>query len=77
MEIKINDLKSSEASLLADKESFLGEIRDLSTEELTISGGGGYGKGHSGGSRGRSGGKGHSGGSRSNSGSHGYCYCYH
>ncbi len=46
MGININDLSPLGASLLSDNESFLGNIRDLSAEELKISGGGG----HSGGS---------------------------
>jgi len=45
MGININDLSPLGASLLSDNESFLGNIRDLSAEELKISGGGGYGCG--------------------------------
>ncbi len=47
MGINITDLSPLGASLLADNESFLDNVRDLSTEELKISGGGGYGGGYS------------------------------
>jgi hypothetical protein len=57
MGIKINDLAPAGANLFSDSESFMDNIRSLSEDELKISGGGGYGGGHSGG-----GGKGHSGG---------------
>jgi hypothetical protein len=60
MGININDLDLSGASLFADNENFLGDLRELSSEELKLTGGGGN-SGHSGHSRG-SGGKGHSGG---------------
>jgi hypothetical protein len=45
MGININDLSPLGASLLSDNESFLGNIRDLSAEELKVSGGGGHGYG--------------------------------
>jgi hypothetical protein len=50
MGININDLSPLGASLLSDNESFLGNIRDLSAEELKISGGGGYSGGYGSGS---------------------------
>ena len=59
MEIRINDLNPNEASLLLDEENFLNEVRDLSSEELKITGGSGYGGkggGFSGGGRGKGGG---------------------
>ena len=60
MEIRIDDLNPNEASLLLDEENFLNEVRDLSTEELNITGGSGYG----GGGRGKGYGGGFSGGGR-------------
>ena len=71
MEIRIDDLNPNEASLLLDEENFLNEVRDLSTEELNITGGSGYGgggrgrgRGFSGGGRGKGYGGGFSGGRR-------------
>jgi hypothetical protein len=48
MGIKIEDLNSCKTSFLSDGESFLGEVQDLSKEELKLRGGGyhGYGKGY-------------------------------
>ncbi|MGB5631881.1 MAG: hypothetical protein WBM86_03755 [Waterburya sp.] len=43
MGININDLNTSEVSLLLDNESFLDNVRYLSTEELKMTGGGGHG----------------------------------
>ena len=54
MGINIDNLNNPEASLLFDSESLLDNVRDLSTEELKITGGGG--KGGYGGGRGFSGG---------------------
>jgi hypothetical protein len=82
MGININDLDPSGASLFDDNENFLGDLRELSSEELKLAGGAG-GSGHSGGGRGSRGkGGGHSGGgSRGKGGGHsgGYsCGCgYH
>ena len=54
MGININDLNNSETSLLFDSESLLDNVRDLSTEELKITGGG-YGGGGFSGGRGKGG----------------------
>jgi hypothetical protein len=47
MGIKVEDL-NRKTSLLSGGESFVGEVRDLSQEELKLTGGGhhGYGKGY-------------------------------
>ena len=59
MGIKIEDLDSRETSLLLGQKSFMGEVRNLSEEELKLTGGGGHnghGKGHGkGGGRGNKG----------------------
>lgn len=76
MGIKINDLSPVGANLFADSESFMGNIRSLSEDELKVSGGDGYGKGGYGSDSG-SGGYGKGGGSDSGSGGYG-CGCgYH
>ena len=55
MGIKIEDLDSRETSLLFGQKSFMGEVRNLSEEELKLTGGGGHnghGKGHGRGNKG-------------------------
>jgi hypothetical protein len=67
MGININDLAPVGANLFSDSESFMGNIRSLSEDELKISGGWGYGGSGSGKSGSKKSGSGKSGSKKSGS----------